>query len=501
MSTDERYVIRKKLADGGMAEVFLATQGGADRFSRLVVLKRLHRGISGHPQFRHMLADEAHIVMTLNHGNIVPVLDLAQRDGWYFLVMELVDGWDLRNLLARAGKAGFPLPRGLALHVTAEVCRGLAYAHAATSATGKPLGIVHRDISPQNVLLSEHGEVRVTDFGVAKALGKRTRTQAGVIKGSVDFMSPEQATDAPVDSSSDVFSTRAMLYQLVTGQLPFRGADDLETLQRVQKAEFTPPEEIKPDLPAPVAEIVKRAMQLRPSDRFRGAKEMMLEIEEYLRSDFPAPGKSELAAWLTELSRRDGELPASKRPGLPMDQATIILGPADILSTEEESKASALTPPPAQAPTPTPTLATVVEPPVAPPARLEVPSPPPAPALAPLLTPPPSLASRRALRLAVGAAVTAAMVVALIVTSARSKAPSDAPSQPLSEPAPPPPERAPDRPAPPSPPASAQATREPTRRPTVKKRPARASRQKTKPARQKKGTTRSKQAKTQPRTL
>src|SRR3954468_9483422 len=142
MNTDARYIIRKKIADGGMAEIFLATQEGADRFSRLVALKGLHRAFSEHPQFRHMLADEAHIVMTLNHGNIVPVLDLAQRDGWYLPVVELVDGWDLRNLLARAVRADFPLPRALALHMTAEVCRGLAYAHAAASPTGKPLGIV-----------------------------------------------------------------------------------------------------------------------------------------------------------------------------------------------------------------------------------------------------------------------------------------------------------------------------------------------------------------------
>jgi serine/threonine-protein kinase len=498
MSTDERYVIRKKLADGGMAEVFLATQGGADRFSRLVVLKRLHRGISGHPQFRHMLADEAHIVMTLNHGNIVPVLDLAQRDGWYFLVMELVDGWDLRNVLARAGKAGFPLPRGLALHVTAEVCRGLAYAHAATSASGKPLGIVHRDISPQNVLLSEHGEVRVTDFGVAKALGKRTRTEAGVIKGSLDFMSPEQAVDGTVDASSDVFSTGALLYQLVTGQLPFRGANELETLQRVQKAEFTPPEEVKPDLAAPIAAIVKRAMQLRPSDRFRGAKEMMVEIEEFLRSDFPAPGKSELAAWLAELSRRDGELPASKRPGLPMDQPTIILGPADILSTEEESRAYRSRPPRTPAPTPAPPVAELPHPP---PLPLDVPTPVSAPTPVPLLTPPPPLARRRALRLAVGGALTtAAMAVALFVTNARTKRPSHDPPGPLSGPAAPSPEPAPDQPVAPSPTASAEAPREPTRHPSVKKRPARTSRQKAKTARQKKGSTR-KQAKAQPRTL
>ena len=293
MSTDERYVIRKKLADGGMAEVFLATQGGADRFSRLVVLKRLHRGISGHPQFRHMLADEAHIVMTLNHGNIVPVLDLAQRDGWYFLVMELVDGWDLASVLTRGQSARLPLPTGLGLYVVVQVCRALAYAHSQTR-DGKPLGLVHRDISPQNVLISEQGEVKLTDFGIAKALGKRERTQTGVIKGKLDFMSPEQAAGAPLDTRSDIFSVGTLLYLLATGQRPFDAEGQLETLIRVQNAEFAPPEVANPDVSPRIAAIINRAMKKSPSDRYESADEMMNDVEDVLRSEFQSVGQREL---------------------------------------------------------------------------------------------------------------------------------------------------------------------------------------------------------------
>src|SRR2546425_6849413 len=137
MSTDQRYAVLKKIANGGMAEVFVATQSGAEGFARTVVLKRILPAFSADPQFRNMLVDEAHIVMSLNHGNIVPVLDLAHRDGWYFLVLELVDGWDLATVVSRAEKAGLALPPGLALHIAAEVCRGLAYAHTAKTATAR----------------------------------------------------------------------------------------------------------------------------------------------------------------------------------------------------------------------------------------------------------------------------------------------------------------------------------------------------------------------------
>jgi serine/threonine-protein kinase len=455
VTVNQRYTIRKKIAQGGMAEVFVATQAGADAFERLVVLKRILPAYSAQPQFRNMLVDEAHIVMALNHGNIVPVLDLAHRDGWYFLVMELVDGWDLATILWRAQKAHLPLPLGLALHLTAEVCRGLAYAHACTSASGRALGIVHRDISPQNVLLSEHGEVRVTDFGIAKALGKRTRTEAGVVKGNVDFMSPEQAAGAAVDASSDVFSTGAMFYQLITGRLPFRAATELDTLHRVQKAEFTPAEEANPQLSPAVAGIVKKAMQHLPSQRYRGAREMMLELEEVLRTEFRAPSTSELQQWLAELGRSDGELPASKRPGLPMDEKTMTLDAGDILSVEEVSKAS---PPAAD----DPSTDALADPPPAPAAPAKV---------------------RRAER---GRALVALAFLVVVAAAATRMMSARHPDRPSSQPtraltsAPMPLDSPPKRSSAPTPPGD-DGPRDPPASPTVTRKPVRANKQKTTP--------------------
>src|SRR5688572_22406127 len=168
-----RDTVVRKLAEGGMAEIFLARQHGSEGFERLVVLKRIHSGFVADEQFRNMLIDEAHISMSLHHNNIVQVLDLGRAAGRLFLVLELVDGWDLAWVLERTEAVKRPIPMGLALYVMAEVCRALAYAHGRSDVHGQPMGIVHRDISPQNVLVSEQGEVKLADFGIAKALTKR----------------------------------------------------------------------------------------------------------------------------------------------------------------------------------------------------------------------------------------------------------------------------------------------------------------------------------------
>jgi serine/threonine protein kinase len=317
-----RYTVVKKVADGGMAEIFLATQTGAEGFAREVILKRILPVFSGDPQFRNMLVDEAHIAMTLQHGNIVQVLDLGEAEGRYFLVMELVDGWDLSTVLARAETALHALPMGLCLYVVAEVCRGLAYAHG-KAREGKSLEIVHRDISPQNVLVSEQGEVKLTDFGIAKALGKRDRTQAGVIKGKLEFMSPEQAAGEALDARSDIFSVGTVLYLLVTGRRPFAGGSDLETLLRIQKAQFDPPEKVRAKLSPQVTAIVARAMQRVPGDRYQSAEEMMRDVEAALRTEFGSVGQSELKRYLDDLGRRDGALPISRNPALPEEEPTV----------------------------------------------------------------------------------------------------------------------------------------------------------------------------------
>jgi serine/threonine protein kinase len=312
MAKHGRYKILRRVADGGMAEIFLATQMGREGFQKPVILKRIHSTIYADPQFRNMFIDEAHISMSLSHSNIAQVLDLGVSAGRYFLVLELVDGWDLGRILHRAATAGVRLPRELALHVGAEICRALAYAHSKAMDGQGPLGIVHRDVSPHNVLLSEQGEVKLTDFGIAKAMNKREHTGTGVVKGKVAFMSPEQALGKPIDARSDLFSLGTMLYLMVTRTRPFEGPSDLETLLRVQQGSFPAPEEVSPDLPPEVAALISRAMRRDPAERYQSADEMLADIERVLRTAFRPVGQSELKRWLADLTARDGVLPISQ---------------------------------------------------------------------------------------------------------------------------------------------------------------------------------------------
>lgn len=299
-----KYHIARKIADGGMAEIFVGTQHGMEGFERPVVLKRILAPLVADPQFRNMLIDEAHVAMGLNHSNIVQVLDLGHVRGRYFLVMELVDGWDLHQIMTRSANANFPLPPEIVLYIAAEICRALAYAHA-RERDGQPLAIVHRDVSPQNVLVSEQGEVKLTDFGIAKAMGRRERTSQGVIKGKLAFMSPEQASGWVLDNRSDLFALGTMLYLFFTNRRPFEAPTDLESIVRVRECKFTPPEAVNTSLCPELVKIIHRAMQALPANRYQSADEMLIDIESVQRTAYKPAGQTELKRWLAELQQRD----------------------------------------------------------------------------------------------------------------------------------------------------------------------------------------------------
>jgi serine/threonine-protein kinase len=335
-----------KLADGGMAEIFLATQHGAEGFEKPIVLKRILTPYSADPQFRNMMLDEAHISMSLQHSNIAQVLDLGVAGGRYFLALELVDGWDLERILQRAYGAGIVWPAALSLYVVACVCRALAYAHA-KARDGKPLGIVHRDISPNNVLISDQGEVKLTDFGIAKAQRKREQTAAGVIKGKVAYMSPEQGLGTSIDKRSDIFSVGSLLYRMVTEKLPFEAPDDMESLLKVQKADFPPPDKVKPTVGPGVAGIIMRAMRLAPSERYQSADEMLIDVERVLRNEFHSAGQTELKLWLEQLARRDEVPTIGKRrldtSGIVKDEMGTDLSAGTSFELDDVDKGSAPT--------------------------------------------------------------------------------------------------------------------------------------------------------------
>jgi serine/threonine-protein kinase len=320
MSLQSRYTILRKITDGGTAEIFLAKQHGAHGFEKAVVLKRIFPAFYADPQFRHMLVDEAHIAMTLNHSNIVQVLDLGEVDGRYFLALELVDGWTLDRTLKRAQAAGVPFAPALALYVTAEVCRALAYAHAKVR-DGKHLGIVHRDISPHNVLLSAEGEVKLTDFGIAKAQNRKEKSLGNMIKGKISFMSPEQASGADIDARSDLFSLGTMLYAMITRRLPFDAATDYETLMLVKSGDYLPPETARPGLNPELYRVIRKAMSKSAADRYQKAEEMLVDVEQVMRLAFRPVGQTELQRWLADLSTKDGVPPLTRDTAPPPGMA------------------------------------------------------------------------------------------------------------------------------------------------------------------------------------
>jgi len=361
-----RYRIARKIADGGMAEIFLGTQHGMEGFERPVVLKRILAPLVADPQFRNMLIDEAHVAMGLNHSNIVQVLDLGHVRGRYFLVMELVDGWDLSRIMSRAEAAHFPVPPEILLYITAEVCRALAYAHARTR-DGRPLHIVHRDVSPQNVLVSEQGEVKLTDFGIAKAMGRREQTSQGVIKGKLAFMSPEQASGRPLDPRSDLFAVGTMLYLFFTGRKPFYAPTDLESIMRVRECRFTPPEEVDPTLAPALVKVIHRAMQALPADRYQSADELLVDLENVQRTSYKPSGQTELKRWLAELQERD-HCPVTSRvlspqPAVPLTQdldvgegAEVVFDDSNLIDVSDVLRQMQVAEPTTPAPAPPPIL-------------------------------------------------------------------------------------------------------------------------------------------------
>ena len=335
-----RYTIIKKIAEGGMAEIFLAKQHGSEGFEKLVILKRILTAFFADEQFRNMLVDEAHISMGLSHNNIAQIFDVGKAAGRFFLVLELVDGWDLGRLFQRADKAGTPLPPGLGLYIISEVCRALAYAHAKTDAAGQPLGIVHRDVSPHNVLISEQGEVKIIDFGVAKAMTKRDRTGAGIVKGKLSFMSPEQARGQGIDARSDLYAVGILLYLLCTGARPFDGPTDMEVLVRVQAGQFVPPEQRNSGLSQSLVYVINKAMHPDREQRYQSADELLIDLEAILRDEFGSAGQTALKLWLAQLGRRDGELPISRNntPRFSKPGSESVEGKSVELGDEEEGE-------------------------------------------------------------------------------------------------------------------------------------------------------------------
>ncbi|AKF81755.1 serine/threonine protein kinase [Myxococcus fulvus 124B02] len=301
-----RYELQSLLGRGGMAETWRAKLVGAAGVTKPVLIKMVLPEFANHSDFISRFISEARISSTLSHGNIAQVFEFGRVEGQYFLAMELVDGQPLHRVLKRAAKLGLPrLPPPLAAYIALEMCRGLHYAHTRTDEKGAPLGIVHRDISPDNVLISYEGQVKIVDFGIAKArMARDFETQPGVVRGKYLYFSPEQAKGLEVDAQSDVWSTGLVLYEMLCGQPPVTGTQAAVML-RLAYGEFPPPRQLRPSLPAELDALIMSALSVDLSARFRSAHAFAEGLAEFLYSQPRSFSSQDLAHGLRLLFRED----------------------------------------------------------------------------------------------------------------------------------------------------------------------------------------------------
>ena len=407
-----KYLLLERVNVGGMAEVFKAKQFGVEGFERLLAVKRILPSIAEDQEFITMFVDEAKIAVQLTHANIAQIFDLGKVGDSYFIALEYVSGKDLRGLFDRARKRGETVPVPMACYTMMKVCEGLDYAHNKKDPSGRELNLVHRDVSPQNILLSHDGEVKVIDFGIAKAAGKAGRTQAGILKGKFGYMSPEQVRGLPLDRRSDVFAVGIVLYELLTGERLFVGESDFSTLEKVRNVEIMPPSTYNRRIPEELEQIVLKALAKDVEDRYQTAMDLHDDLQSFMytsgnffsRKDLSTYMRKAFADEIAKESAREEEYKRMEADLGPGGAAKSGLEQFDDLPGEAPAPAAAPAPPPPPRPSkqtmlgvgaavPPPPRVTAAPPSRAgggppPPPRPSLPQPPPPPPAAPAAAPP-----------------------------------------------------------------------------------------------------------------
>ncbi|MBI4511444.1 MAG: protein kinase [Deltaproteobacteria bacterium] len=316
-----KYQVLSKLAQGGMAELFLVRATGIEGFEKVVVVKRILPQYLENDEFTGMFLDEARLAATLQHPNIAQVYDIGFDGESFFFAMEYVHGRDLRQVIKASRRQSREIPLEHALHVVLGTCAGLHHAHEKLGPDGRPLGIVHRDVSPSNVLLTFDGGVKVVDFGIAKARLRQTHTKVGTLKGKIAYMSPEQVKGDPVDRRSDVFAIGIILYELTTGTRLFHTDDEISTLHKIATQDAPPPSARKRNYPPRLEAIVMKALDRDVDKRHATAQELQLELEQVARDERLAISPVRAAQFLKELfpgeeapSAQGGRIPKGKLP-------------------------------------------------------------------------------------------------------------------------------------------------------------------------------------------
>jgi uncharacterized protein (TIGR02265 family) len=296
-----KYQLVKKLAVGGMGEVWLARQKGPVGFEKLVVVKTLLKHLKEDQEFVNMFFDEARIAAVLNHPNIAQIYDLGEDKGEYFIAMEYVHGLSLRDVVVHALERGDGMPLALKCRVIADAAAALDFAHQAKTPAGQPLDLIHRDVSPQNILVGFNGAVKLIDFGVAKAANKLVRTATGIIKGKYAYMSPEQAYGKPLDGRSDVFGLGTVFWEVLCTERLFKRDNETETLQAVVGAEIRPPSMLDRAVPKSLDPIVLSALERDVDDRYPSAAAFQRAIEGWLSKQRLPATSAHLAAFMRQL--------------------------------------------------------------------------------------------------------------------------------------------------------------------------------------------------------
>jgi serine/threonine protein kinase len=295
------YRLLERVALGGMAEVFKAKRSGVEGFEKVVAVKRILPHLSDNKEFVDMFVDEAKMVAGLTHPNIVQIFDLGRIEKSYYIAMEYVQGRDLRSILRRARERGTRMPLELCALVASRVCSALEYAHRKKDDRGQPMMTVHRDISPQNILISFEGDVKLTDFGIAKAASKATVTEVGALRGKLLYMSPEQAWGKPMDRRSDLFSLGIVFYEMITDQKPFLGNSEVSILETVRECKVAPPSRLNRAIPPSLERVVMKALERDPERRYQDAAEMYRDLEAVMHETQPPPTAAALARLMEQL--------------------------------------------------------------------------------------------------------------------------------------------------------------------------------------------------------
>ena len=313
------YTLEKKLGSGGMAEVFLARYDAPEGFSKQLVVKRMHAGLADEEHFVRMFLDEARLSARLSHPNVVQVFDFGQADGAYFLAMEYIEGATLRDLWQACQREKSVFPAAVVVSIGMALCDALHHVHTAVDADGSPLRIVHRDVSPQNVMITRRGEVKLLDLGIAKADGLTEQTQVGVLKGKFAYMSPEQVRHQSLDGRSDVFSVGILLHELLTGERLFRREVDLQTLRAVEEHPIPDLRGVRPDAPDRLSQAVAWALERDPAQRAPSAQALGDTLEEIYETLGAGRSRSVIRSFVAhqlgwQLEATTGERPSPLLP-------------------------------------------------------------------------------------------------------------------------------------------------------------------------------------------